>query len=113
MLKFFSRSRGGSNKEHTPFLSSHIEDPPTVIHDYGTRRSYNQNTHGDGIPVEEEDDNLQYEDEEEEGAGDEDEVGIDADTPLLPIFSSAFLGDLFFRQVNQAASRPLTVLLYR
>ena len=97
MFKFFSRSKGWPGKERTPFLSSRVENSPTVVYDYGTGQPIAQNAQRDGLPLEE-DDNLQYEDEEEEGAGDEDEDedDIDIDNPLLPIFSSAFLGKTFF-----------------
>ena len=96
MFSFFSRSKEWLNKEHTPILSSHIRNSPTVIYDYGTRQRDNPNAHRSGvIDEEDDDDNLQYEDEEEEeAAGDEDEDDIDADTSLLPIFSSAFLGEI-------------------
>lgn len=93
MFNFFSRSKGRPKKEDTSLLSSRVEDSPTVIYDYGTRRAFTRNMHGDDPTEEEEGDNLQYEDVEEEEDGDEDEDDIDADTPLLPIFSSAYLGE--------------------
>ena len=99
MFKFLSRSKGPSNKEETSLLSSRLETSPTVIYDYGTRQDFARNMRGYDSIEDEEGDNLQYEDVEE----DEDEVGdeddIDADAPLLPIFSSAYLGKMEFNSL--------------
>lgn len=100
MFKFWSRSKGRSNKEDTSLLSSRLENSPAVIYEYGTRQAFNRNMQGYDSIEDEEGDNLQYDEIEEDECDDNDEVGDeyeddnDADAPLLPIFSSAYLGKM-------------------
>lgn len=102
MFNFLSRSKGRSNKEDTSLLSSRLENSPAVIYEYGTRQAFNRNIHGYDSIEDEEGDNLQYDeveederdDDDDDEAGDEYEDHNDADAPLLPIFSSAYLGKM-------------------
>ena len=109
MFKFLSRSKRRSNKEDTSLLSSRLENSPTVIYEYGTRQASNRNMHGYDSIEDEEDDNLQYDDvEEEEGddeVGEEYEDDIDVDAPILPIFSSAYLGEMALKLLRMKTSR--------